>query len=451
MQADPVRELNPRQTLSKRELEVARLVAQGLTNKEIARTLFISQRTAEGHVAQICNKLGVSTRAQIAAWSATILAGAAAPVADPKANGSVSTPAAVGRRNQIFSAPGRRWIGIPIIVVGLLGAGLFAMKLTTPPTPPLYEVVAGTGVHGYTGDHGLAINAELSWPSGIAVDSATHSILILDGDRVRRIGSDGIITTVAGNGTNGFSGDNYSAMQAQLNLSVYLKTQPQGVAVDHAGNIYIADSNNNRVRKVNSVGTITTVAGTGATGANGEGGLAINAELRSPRGLAIDATENLYIADSGNNRVRMIDVNGVIRTVAGNGDAAELNGPTGLALDASSGTLYIADTANNRVVRLQLSTGIVTPFAGTGIAGFSGDTQPAGSAKLNRPVALATDAQGDVFVADSGNNRVRRIDAVGTITTVLAGLKEPFGVAVDTSGRLLIVNTYDDRMIAVRS
>jgi DNA-binding beta-propeller fold protein YncE len=147
----------------------------------------------------------------------------------------------------------------------------------------------------------------------------------------------------------------------------------------------------------------------------------------------------------------MIDVNGVIRTVAGNGDAAELNGPTGLALDASSGTLYIADTANNRVVRLQLSTGIVTPFAGTGIAGFSGDTQPAGSAKLNRPVALATDAQGDVFVADSGNNRVRRIDAVGTITTVLAGLKEPFGVAVDTSGRLLIVNTYDDRMIAVRS
>ena len=451
MQADPVREFNPKQTLSKRELEVARLVAQGLTNKEIARTLFISQRTSEGHVAQICIKLGVSTRAQIAAWSATIEAGAAAPAAAPKTNGSVSTPTAVVRRNQIFSTQSARWIGIAIIVVGLLGAGLLAMKLATHLASPNHEVVAGTGVHGFTGDHGPAINAELSWPSGIAVDSATHSILILDGDRVRRIGSDGIITTVAGNGTSGFSGDNYSATQAQLNLAVYLKTQPQGVAVDRAGNIYIADSNNNRVRMVNSVGTITTIAGTTAPGANGDGGLAISAQLRSPRGLAVDATGNIYIADGGNNRVRMIDVNGVIRTVAGNGDAADLNGPTGLALDASSGTLYIADTANNRVVQLQLRTGIVTPFAGTGIAGFSGDTQPAGTAKLNRPAALATDAQGDVFVADSGNNRVRRIDAVGTITTVVAGLNEPFGVAVATSGRLLIVNTYDDRVIAVRS
>jgi DNA-binding CsgD family transcriptional regulator/sugar lactone lactonase YvrE len=451
MQADPVRELNPKQTLSKRELEVARLVAQGLTNKEIARTLFISQRTAEGHVAQICNKLGFSTRAQVAAWSATMEAGAAAPTAAPKANGSVSTPAPVGRRNQIFSAAPARWIGIAIIVVGLLGAGLLAMKLTTQPAPPLYEVVAGTGVHGYTGDHGLAINAELSWPSGIAVDSATHSILILDGDRVRRIGSDGIITTVAGNGTSGFSGDNFSATQAQLNLSVYLKTQPQGVEVDRAGNIYIADHNNNRVRKVNSVGTITTIAGTGTPGANGDGGPATKAQLSSPRGLAIDSKGNIYIADSGNNRVRMIDLNGVISTVAGNGDATVLSAPTGLALDASSGVLYIADTGNNHVQRLQLSTGIVAVFAGTGIAGFSGDGQAAGSADLNRPVAVATDARGDVFVADSGNNRVRRVDAVGTITTIAAGLSQPFGVAVDPSGRLLIVNTYKDQVLAVRS
>jgi DNA-binding CsgD family transcriptional regulator/DNA-binding beta-propeller fold protein YncE len=437
-----MRELNPRQRVSKRELEVARLVAKGLTNKEIARALFISQRTAEGHVAQICNKLGFSTRSQVAAWAATLDAAAAVPPIAQKLAGAEAPVPATRPGRRVISAAGMRWIGVAIIVAGLMSAGLAALKLATPTaTPAAYTVVDG-----------------LRRPNGIAID-ATGAILILDGNRVRKV-SGGAVTLVAGTGTSGFSGDGESAKLAKLNLFVFPGTIANGLAADSVGNVYIADYGNHRIRKVSASGTITTIAGIDTGGGSGDGGFATNAQLSSPRGLAFDRQSgNLYVADSGTNRVRMIDAQGIIHAVAGSGETgdsgdgdsaltARFNGPTGLAFDQKSGNLYIADSSNNRV-RKVTRDGKISTMAGTGAAGRGGDGGNAIKANLNLPVALATDDRGDVFVADSGNNRVRRIDAGGTITTIAPGtaLNRPQGVAVDTSGFVLVADTYNDRLM----
>jgi len=290
-----MRELNPKQRISKRELEVARLVAQGLTNKEIGRALFISQRTAEGHIAQICNKLGFSTRAQVAAWAATLDATAAPPSIAPNLDvAEPPTPAARPARRAI-SPEAARWIGIAIIVIGLVSAGLVALKLATPTaSPAAYTVVDG-----------------LNRPNGIAIDGA-GAILILDGNRVRKVNG-GALTLMAGTGTSGFSGDGESAKLAKLNLLVYPSTVAHGLAVDSAANVYIADYGNHRIRKVNAAGTITTIAGTDTAGGSGDGGPASEAQLIYPRGLAIDQQSgNLYVADSGTNRVRVIDAQGCL-------------------------------------------------------------------------------------------------------------------------------------------
>jgi len=442
--ADPMRELNPKQRISKRELEVARLVAQGLTNKEIGRALFISQRTAEGHIAQICNKLGFTTRSQVAAWAATLDATAAAPPITPKLDIAEPPAPAERPRRRVVSSKGARWIGIAIIVVGLISAGLAALKLAEPTAPPdAYTVVDG-----------------LNRPNGIAVDSA-GAILILDGNRVQKV-SGGVLTLVAGTGTSGFSGDGESAQLARLNLFVYPGTAANGLAVDTAGNVYIADYGNHRIRKVNAAGTITTIAGTDTAGGSGDGGPASKALLMDPRGLAIDQQSgNLYIADSGTNRVRVIDAQGIIHAVAGSGDTgdsgdggdaltAHLNGPTGLAFEQKSGNLYIADSSNNRVRKITRE-GKISTIAGTGAIGGGGDGGPATKATVKVPVAIATDDRGDVFVADSGNNRVRRIDAGGTITTIApkTALNKPLGVAVDSRGFVLVADSYNNRVMAL--
>jgi DNA-binding beta-propeller fold protein YncE/DNA-binding CsgD family transcriptional regulator len=429
--ANRVRELSPNQRLTKRELEVARLVTQGLTNKEIASGLFISQRTAEGHVAQICNKLGFSTRAQIAAWAATFDATAAVPVIAPKADqATVAEPARPGGGFRLSGA-GARWIGVAIIVVGLLGGGLVALKLTPETASPAW----------------LPIADGLSRPSGIAIDS-TGAILVMDGDRVRKISHDGTPTLVAGTGTSGFSGDGESATLARLNLNVFPGTSAQGLAVDNLGNVYIADYGNHRIRKVSAAGIITTIAGTGIAGGSGDEGPAKNAQLGLPRGLAFDQqTGNLYVADSFTDRVRMIDSNGIMHPVAGSGEVgdkgdsgpalgAQLNGPIGLAIDQKTGTLYIADSTNHRV-RKVTPDGLISTVAGT-------------AAALSLPVAIAVDERGDIFVADAGNNRVIRIDAGGTITTLSARglvLNQPFGVAVDSSGYVFVADTDNDRVV----
>ncbi|MDP9442396.1 MAG: right-handed parallel beta-helix repeat-containing protein [Actinomycetota bacterium] len=274
--------------------------------------------------------------------------------------------------------------------------------------------VAGTGVFGYSGDAGPATHARLSFPHGVAVDGSGNVYIADTGnDRVRKVDASGTITTVAGTGGDGYSGDGGPATAAEL-------SSPYGVAVDSAGNLYIADTINHRIRKVDASGTITTVAGTGDHGYSGDGGPATQAQLRLPRGVAVDNSRNLYIADTLNSRVRKVDASGTITTVAGTGDygysgdggraiEADLYEPEGVAVDRS-GALYIADTYNHRVRKVDASGTIVT-VAGTGLRGYSGDGGPATEAQLNYPYSVALDSAGGLYIADGQNTRVRRMGA----------------------------------------
>ncbi len=238
----------------------------------------------------------------------------------------------------------------------------------------------------------------------------------------------GCVTTVAGNGSSGFNGDNQPATAAQLN-------SPVGVAVDGGGNVFIADSYNNRVRRVDAVtGQITTVAGTGVSGFNGDNQPATAAQLNYPSGVAVDGGGNLFIGDLVNHRVRRVDaVTDQITTVAGtglagfNGDnqpasAAQLSSPAGVAVD-DRGNVFIADFSNERLRRVDAVSGLITTVAGTGpgVAGFNGDNQPASAAQLSQPLGVAVDGGGNVFIADTGNARVRRVDAVSGLITTVAG------------------------------
>jgi uncharacterized protein (TIGR03437 family) len=276
--------------------------------------------------------------------------------------------------------------------------------------------IAGNGQRGFAGDGGPAMSASLSYPYGIALDSAGN-LYIADGgnSRIRKV-SRGIITTVAGNGTAGFSGDGGPATLAAIN-------GPGGLAVDTAGNLLISEENNNRIRKVSS-GIITTVAGNGQVGFSGDGGPATSASLHSPGGVVVDATGQIFIADYFNKRVRKV-TGGTITSIAGNGTgtlfgdlgpatAAALFVNTDVAVDPS-GNVYIADAGNNCIRRI--SGGIISTVAGTGVAGFSGDGGPATSASLNGPVSIAIDAAGNLYIADGSNNRIRKLSG-GIITTV---------------------------------
>jgi sugar lactone lactonase YvrE len=267
--------------------------------------------------------------------------------------------------------------------------------------------VAGNGTPGFSGDNGPATSAQLASPAGVAVDSAGNLYIADTLNNLVREVSNGVITTVAGNGTPGSGGDGGPATSAQLSA-------PSGIAVDLAGNLYIADSANNRIRQV-SGGVIVTVAGTGTPGFSGDGGPAVNAQLYAPSGIAVDSAGDLYIADTYNGVVREV-TNGVIATVAGNGTpgfagdngpatGAELNNPYGVALD-SAGNLYIADTGNQRI-RKVTSSGTIATVAGNGTAGFSGDSGAAIAAQLNNPYGLAVDSAGKVYISDFDNNRVR--------------------------------------------
>jgi len=266
--------------------------------------------------------------------------------------------------------------------------------------------VAGTGAAGYSGDGGAATSATLNTPWSVAVDAAGNLYIADAGNSVIRKVSGGVITTIAGTGTASFSGDNGAATSATLN-------GPGGIALDASGNLYISDFGNNRVRMI-SGGTITTVAGNGTATFAGDNSSATSASLAGPLDVRVDAAGNLYIADRGNNRIRKV-TGGIISTFAGNGTAtfggdngpatsAQLNGPSGVAFDAA-GNLVIADTGNN-VIR-QVTSGIITTIAGNGIASYSGDNGPAAGAGINAPIGVATDSLGRIFVADSVNNLIR--------------------------------------------
>jgi sugar lactone lactonase YvrE len=257
----------------------------------------------------------------------------------------------------------------------------------------------------------------------------------------------GIITTVAGNGTNGYTGDGGAAIHARLN-------DPYAVAVDAQGNLFIADNGNNVIRKVNANGMITTMAGNGTNGYSGDGGTATHASLNSPAGLALDAKGNLYISDYWNDRIREVQTNGIIRTVAGNGawdytgdggsaTNATLYAPIGLAADAF-GNLFIADS-ENCVIRKMDTNGIITTVAGNGPGGF-GDGGPATNAVLGTPEGVALDALGNLFIADASFSMIRKVNTNGIITT-LAGMYAPSGLTVDTAGNLFIADPQQNQIM----
>ena len=341
-----------------------------------------------------------------------------------------------------------------------------------PPNPPsvaTITTVAGTGVDGFNGDNQPATAAHLSEPLGVAVDRA-GSLLMTDGRnfRVRRVDAQtGIITTVAGTGVPGFNGDNQPATAAQMS--------PIDVAVDGAGNLLIADMRNMAIRRVDAqTGIITTVAGTRGRGFNGDNQPATSAQLNFPVGIAVDGAGNLLIADQTNARIRRVDAQtGIITTVAGtgvlgfNGDnqpatSAQLNFPSSIAVDGT-GNLVIADSSNNRIRRVDVRTGIITTMAGTGVAGFNGDNQPATAAQVNIPRDVAVDGVGNLLIADGSNNRIRRVDAQTGIITTVAGtgvlgfngdnqpataahMSDPWGVTVDRAGHLLIADHNNNRV-----
>jgi uncharacterized protein (TIGR03437 family) len=320
----------------------------------------------------------------------------------------------------------------------------------------LITTVAGGG--SFLGDSGPATSALLSGASGVAVDSAGRIYIADTGNnRIRRV-SNGVITTVAGNGGFSFFGDNGPATSAQL-------YHPEGVAVDSGGSLYIADSGNQLVRKVSN-GVITAVAGNGTPGFSGDNGPAIDAQLSGPNGVAVDSAGNLYIADSGNFRIRKVS-NGVIATVAGGGSflgdtgpasSAWLWGPEGIAMD-SADDFYIADAFNNRI--REVSNGVITAVAGDSGFGYFGDNGPAPYAALSGPQGVAVDSAGDLYIADTGNNCIRKVSN-GVITTVAgngtygfsgdngpatsAQVNQPWGVAVDSAGNLYVSDTGNNRI-----
>jgi hypothetical protein len=378
-------------------------------------------------------------------------------------------------------------------VVPLLFVALFCLTVVSRsanaqiaiPGEGIINTVAGDGAGGYTGNGGAATSAELYGPSGVAVDSAGN-IYIADyfNNRIRKVtASTGDISTVAGDGTGGYSGDGGEATSAELD-------NPFAVALDSAGNIYIGDSDNNRIRKVTvSTGIISTVAGDGAAGYSGNGGKATSAELNAPGGVAVDSAGNIYIADVLNNRIRKVTVStGDISTVAGDGTrgysgdggaatSAELFWPSGVTLD-SAGNIYIADADNMRVrvvntgtAQITIATvvipaGDIATVAGDGTGGYSGDGGVAISAKIDDPAGVAVDGAGNIYIADRDNYRIREVTAsTGFISTVAgdgtpgysgdggnatsAELSYADGVAVDSYGNIYIADSSNQRIRAV--
>jgi trimeric autotransporter adhesin len=385
---------------------------------------------------------------------------------------------------------------------------------------------AGTGVAGFAGDGGPASAAQLNQPYGLAIDSAGNLYIAdLGNARVREVTVNGTIQTVAGGGTllATSAGQGGPAIMTQM-------AQPRNVAIDNQDALYISDFGANQVYRVATNGTLSLVAGTGTVGFSGDGTSALMAQLNAPAGVAVDVTGAVYIADSGNNRVRkvyngvIIDIfdtpaptgvavdssgmvyvaaggylgsviqqisgvtsardvtvdssgniystsggfvleipasSGTVTTIAGSGNSpyfggdggpatsAQMYSPSGIAVD-SSGNWYIADTSNNRI-RLVTTAGVISTIAGTGAAGSSGDSGPAAAAELNSPHGVVFDSSNNLYIADSGNNEVRKITPAGTITTIASQLNNPVSVAVDAQGSIYIADAGNNRIAQVMS
>ncbi len=279
-------------------------------------------------------------------------------------------------------------------------------------TSGIITTIAGNGNAGYSGDNGLATAAELRVPLGIAVD-AMGNIYFAEyrNNVIRKINTAGIISTIAGNGVAGYSGDNGPATNAKLNL-------PYGLAIDKFGNIYFPEVLNYCVRKINTSGVISTIAGNGTYGFSGDGGSATAAQFRYPGGIAISDTGDIFVADYQNHRIRKINSAGIINTFAGNGTSgntgdngaatdAELNAPNSVYIDDDN-NVYITDCYAN-IVRKVNTTGIITTIAGNGTVGYSGDNGPATLAQMSNPIGLCINKAGNIFVAEYDNNIIRKI------------------------------------------
>ncbi len=335
----------------------------------------------------------------------------------------------------------------------------------------LISTVAGNGLQNYKGDGGAAVAASLSNPRAIAVDT-TGNIYISDStnNRVRKVDAlTGVITTVAGNGTRDFSGDGGPAIKASLAF-------PMGLTVDQEGNLFIADARNHRIRRVDAqTGIITTVAGQGIRGLGGDNGPALSALMSYPTSVTLDKEGNLYIADSENGGIRRVDKKtGIISSVVGEGTPGAKTdssgtptirglfvAPVGLTYDGKGG-LYVVDAFLNRVKKVELATRKVTIVAGKGVNQYCGDNGLAKEACFNQPAGVALDTAGNVYIADAGNDRVRKVDAKSGVVTTVAGTGQrgfagdggpaekaslgfPTGVAVDPKGRVVIVEPNNNR------
>ncbi len=330
----------------------------------------------------------------------------------------------------------------------------------------IISTIAGNGVKGYAGDSGQATAAKLSSPVGLVIDPLNNLIFAdRDNHRIRKVNlNNGIISTLAGNGIQGYSGDSVAATLTRLN-------SPACVVLDKLGNLYISDNGNHLIRKVNALtGLITTIAGNRTTNFGGDGFNSINANLNFPLAIAFDLSNNLFLADYNNNRVRKINrLTGIITTVAGGGTGgdnilatASAVSPAGLTFD-KEGNLYIADNVNDKIRKVNTSTGVITTIAGNGIQGYSGNGGLALSASLNNPAGITFDTLGNLYIADGGNNVIRKINKNTNIITTVAGtstngfigdgyvatiawLANPSGIAVDKSGNLYIADKGNNRI-----
>ena len=329
----------------------------------------------------------------------------------------------------------------------------------------IITTVAGKGSSlSDTGDNGGASGAGIYLPYGIAMDKSGNIFIATGANRVRKVDNNGIITTVAGGGSGGDGG---AATNAKL-------IAPFGLALDKSGNLFIADSGNNRIRKVDTNGLITTVAGGGA---GGDGGLAVNASLNSPYGLAMDTSGNFFISEFQAHRIRKVDTNGYISTVAGSGTAQPFSGdggpatsanidqPWGVAVD-TNGNFYIADYQHARIRKVG-TNGIINTVAGNGTQSYAGDNGAATSASLYLPTGVAVDTSGNLIIADRRNQRIRMVGTNGIITTVAgngyyngisggfagdggvatnAELATPTSVVADDCGNLFIADSVNGRI-----
>ncbi len=329
----------------------------------------------------------------------------------------------------------------------------------------IITTIAGiSSIGGFSGDNGPATAAQLGFPSDIALDAAGN-IYFTDknNNRIRKINTSGIITTIAGTGALGYNGDNIPATDAYLH-------GPGGIATDGAGNVYFCDALNGCVRKINASGIVTTVAGTCGSiwDFNGDEIPATTAQF-CPGGIAVDARGNIFIADAANNRIRKVDTAGIIHTIAGNGIAgftgdggqatnARLSGPSGVYVD-NYGNVYICDI-HNYVIRKVNNLGIISTFAGNGVSGFSGDGGPATVAQIGDTYCVTADAANNIYIADASNNRIRFITSTllvpevddandvsvypnpceGDLTILFTSVQsdDVQGIITDMSGRVVI-------------